>query len=123
MTELESTYRFHQIGLHADVCFQSNPKAWLSNAHYKKIVKMGLPVVPLILADLRKYLVTKDPKHYPGWWVMYALPEITGVKVPVGNVEVKLEDGFAKVSVDDVSRWWIDWAQKNEGLWKSPESK
>ncbi len=73
-----------------------------------------MEVVPLIVGDLEKSLETGEHEDYPGWWAMYALPEITGTRIKVGGPEVKCEDGFAKVSVDDVSRFWVNWLKERK---------
>lgn len=88
---------------------------WLRNRHYKDIVAMGRAVVPCILHDLDHSLASDTKDEYPGWWAMYALPEITGVRIKVGGPEVKQVGGFAAVDVDGVSRFWIDWARR-EGI-------
>lgn len=88
---------------------------WLRNTHYKAIVALGRPAVACILRDLARYEETKDEDAYPGWWSMYALPSITGVRIRVGGPEVKAEQGFAKVDVGAVAKFWIDWGRK-EGL-------
>ncbi len=98
--------------IHRDTWMHSNPNMWKRHRAYKDIVAMGDEVVPLILADLEESLKTKKHEDYPGWWVMDALPEITGDRIPVGGKEVIIEGGFAKVSVDDVSRWWVEWGRK-----------
>jgi hypothetical protein len=112
MESLKAIYTRLKKKLNEDTRVHSNPNMWLRHRAYKAIVALGLPVVPLILGDLQKSLLTGKHEDYPGWWVMYALPEITGDRIPAGGREVKIEQGFAKVSVDDVSRWWIAWGKK-----------
>ncbi len=40
---------------------------------------------------------------------MHALPEITGVRIKIGGPEVIVEDGFAKISVVDMWKFWVNW--------------
>jgi len=112
MNGIADQYAALKLELHRDTAFHSNPNMWLRHRAYKDIVSLGHAVVPLILADLKKNLETDAHEDYPGWWVMYALPEITGDRIPVGGEEVKHEDGFFKVTVDAVSRWWVEWGLK-----------
>lgn len=109
---LEENYEALKKKLHDDTWMHSNPNMWLRHAAYKKIVALGMEVVPLILKDIQKYRRTEVHSDYPGWWVMNALPDITGDRIKVGGPEVVVEHGFAKVSVEDVDRWWIAWGIK-----------
>lgn len=115
MANVEELYNRLKAELQRDTAFHSNPHFWLEHRAYKAIVTLGVEVVPFIVADLKKSLETGKHEDYPGWWVMYALPDITGVRIKVGGPEVKHEGGFAKVSVDDVSRFWVNWYENEKG--------
>lgn len=116
MSEIEDRYSALKLELHRDTAIHSNPNMWLRHRAYKEIVALGQAVVSCILSDLKKSLETGRHEDYPGWWVMYALPDITGDRIPVGGKEVVVEGGFAKVSVDDVSRWWVEWGRQRNLL-------
>lgn len=117
MNEAESHYRFLQLSLHAETAHHSNPNMWRRSTHYKKIIAMTWDAVPFILSDLQKYLRTGDHKDYPGWWVMDALPDITGIRfvvAPMGESGMVIQvKGFVAVDVDQVSRWWVNWGIVN----------
>lgn len=113
---VEAEYRNLKEKLNEETRFHSNPNMWLRNRHYKAIVILGQPVIPLILGDLARHLESGNNDDYPGWWAMYALPDLTGVRIPVGGPEVEMEGGFAKVSVDDVSKFWVDWGKAQKLL-------
>ncbi len=112
MTKTEATYRRLKRILNDDTKYHSNPKNWLEHQAYKYIVALGEAVVPFIIEDLKRSLETGN--HYPGWWVMYALPEITGARIKTGGKEVQVEGGFVKVSVEDVSRFWVNWYENQQ---------
>lgn len=107
---IQETYEDLKRKLSDETGFHSNPNMWLRNRHYKAIVALGKPVVPFILGDLDRHLHTGKEEDYPGWWAMHALPDITGVQIKVGGPEVQVEGGFAKVSVADVSRFWLTYS-------------
>ena len=112
MNELETQYLALKTELQDDTRIHSNPNMWLRHKAYKAIVALGQAVVPLIIADLKKHEDTKRHEDYPGWWAMYALPDITGTRIKVGGPEVKHEDGFNKVDVGAVSRFWIAYGKE-----------
>lgn len=113
MDDLEINYIKHKRKLREDTENHSFPHSWLEHESYKSIVSMGMPVVSFIIDDLQKSIDTNKCEDYHGWWTLNALPEITGVNIPVNFTIIKLEDGFVKVSVDDVSKLWINWAKEN----------
>lgn len=107
--QLQEAYEHLKKRLHNDTRHLSNPNGWLRHEAYKEIVKGGMLSVPFILKDLKASL--KNESKYPGWWVMDALPEITGVRIKIGGPEVQKEGGFAKVDVKAVSRFWVKWGK------------
>ena len=112
MNDVATEYARLKAELVEDTRIHSNPNMWLRHASYKAIVKLGMPVVGLIIGELAKHLETGKHEDYPGWWAMYALPDITGDRIKVGGPEVVHEDGFNKVDVGAVSRWWVEWGKK-----------
>jgi hypothetical protein len=109
---LIEAYKTLKTRLRRETGHHSNPRGWLDHDAYKAIVALGIDVVPLIIADLQKHIDTGNHGDYPGWWAMYALPEITGVRIPKGGKEVEQKGGFVAVGVDAVSRWWIEWEKQ-----------
>jgi hypothetical protein len=79
-----------------ETCLSSNMDDIVGNKYYQKIIKMGMPVVPLILKDL-----LKEPNHW-----FEALREITG-EIP----QKPIRPGFAQDAVEA----WIEWG-KEKGL-------
>lgn len=83
-----------------DTQFLSSPEAIMLHPSYMEIIGMGIPAVPLILADLRRE---------PNQW-FWALRAILGADIAEGAESLP-----AAVAA------WLDWGERHDIIAHSPE--
>jgi hypothetical protein len=78
---------------HQETAFSSSMTVLMQNASYQGIIKLGWPVVPILLNELVRE---------PNWW-FHALREITGESPDVP------EDAYG--CLPKLTKIWLDWGR------------
>lgn len=96
--DVESRFRWLAVQWEADTLVLSDPGKIMGHPAMQAIIAMGEAVVPIILRELRD-----DPSL-----LVWALPEITGVKL----VPPRIEGGFIKSDVTAQVQAWVEWGRQ-----------
>jgi hypothetical protein len=88
---------------YAQAMFHSFYNPIMSPEPCRQLVKLGKQVIPYIIERL------KSGDHWIAW--CWLLTEITGIETGEGIVH---EGGFAKGSVDEMAKWWINWYKREQ---------